>query len=205
MLRGPSLSMAHTPFVIDYAVARVHHSGMETPEQVFRTFLRQKQLKFTNERLAILTAIQKFNRPFEAEELLLTLREADSRTSKATIYRTIKHLLDAGLLKQVHFGVGSGGKQAHYDFVSSADAHDHLLDLDTGKIIPFSSELVIKLREQIAKKMGFHAMSHRFQIIKAEESGGAGGFVRGRAEGKAEAKTERPVERRAAVFLLDGS
>lgn len=163
------------PIPIDSSAARVHHLGMETPEQVFRNFLRQRHLKFTNERLAILTAIQKFNRPFEAEELLLTLREADSRTSKATIYRTIKHLLDAGLLKQVHFGVGGSGKQAHYDFVSPADAHDHLLDLDTGKIIPFSSELVIKLREQIAKKMGFQAISHRFQIIARKNSeGGAG-------------------------------
>ncbi len=173
--QGPFPEHGTLPIAIDYTVAWLHHSGMESPEQVFRTFLRQRHLKYTNERLAILTAIQQFNRPFEAEELLLTLREAGSRTSKATIYRTIKHLLDAGLLKQVHFGVGSGGKQAHYDFVSAADAHDHLLDLDTGKIIPFSSELVVKLREQIAKKMGFQAMSHRFQIIARKNPEGPGG------------------------------
>jgi Fur family ferric uptake transcriptional regulator len=147
---------------IDVIDPSVDHSAMETPEQVFRNFLRQRSLKYTTERLAILNAVQKFGRPFEAEELLLTLREGDYRTSKATIYRTLKHLLDAGLLKQVHFG---GGKQAHYDFVNPADAHDHLLDLDTGKIIPFSSDLVVKLREHIAKKMGFTSVSHRFQII----------------------------------------
>ena len=140
---------------------------MENPEQVFRAFLRQHGLKFTTERLAILSAVQKFGRPFEAEELLLTLREGAYRTSKATVYRTIKHLLDAGLLKQVHFG---GGKQAHYDFANPANAHDHLLDLDTGKIIPFSSDLVIKLRGQIAKEMGFTAVSHRFQIIARKNS-----------------------------------
>jgi Fur family ferric uptake transcriptional regulator len=135
---------------------------METPEHLFRDFLRQRRLKYTTERLAIFKMVQKFGRPFEAEELLLELRENDYRISKATIYRTIKHLLDAGLLKQVHFG---GGKQAHYDFVNPADAHDHLVDLETGKIIPFSSDLVVKLREEIARKMGFMAVSHRFQII----------------------------------------
>jgi len=134
----------------------------QNPEHVFRDFLRQRKLKFTTERLAILKAVQHFKRPFEAEELLLELRDSDTRASKATIYRTLKHLLDVGLLKQVHFG---GSKQAHYDFVNPADAHDHLLDLDTGKIIPFSSDSVIKLREEIAKKMGFTALSHRFQII----------------------------------------
>ncbi|MCL2646841.1 MAG: transcriptional repressor, partial [Phycisphaerales bacterium] len=82
--------------------------------------------------------------------------------SKATVYRTLKHLLDAGLLKQVHFG---SNKQTHYDFIPPAGDHDHLLDLDTGKIIPFSSNNVIKLRNAIAKQMGFSAISHRFQII----------------------------------------
>jgi Fur family transcriptional regulator, ferric uptake regulator len=143
---------------------------MESPEQHFREFLRSRQLKFTVERAAILKTAQAFGRPFEAEELLLELREAEQRISKATVYRTLKHLLDAGLLKQVHFGVGGGGgsKQAHYDYVNAAEAggaHDHLVDLETGKIIPFSSDLVVKLREEIARKMGFVAVSHRFQII----------------------------------------
>ncbi len=140
---------------------------MESPEQVFRDFLHQRKLKFTTERLAVLTAVQHFGRPFEAEELLLTLRESASRTSKATVYRTLKHLLDANLIQQVHFG---GGKQAHYDFINPADAHDHLLDMETGKIIPFSSDLVVKLREHIARKLGFTALSHRFQIIARKNS-----------------------------------
>jgi Fur family ferric uptake transcriptional regulator len=138
------------------------HGLMETPEHVFRDFLRTRKLKYTTERLAILKAVQKFGRPFEAEELLLTLRESEYRISKATIYRTLKHLLDAGLIKQVYFG---GGKQAHYDFVNSADAHDHLVDFDTGKIIPFASEQIAQLSQEIAKKLGFTPVYHRFQIV----------------------------------------
>jgi Fur family ferric uptake transcriptional regulator len=136
-----------------------------TPEQVFKSFLRPRRLKFTVERSAILNAVQKFGRPFEAEELLLELREGPYRISKATVYRTLKHLRDAGLLNQVPPPPFGGGKQAHYDFVNLADAHDHLVDLESGKMIPFSSELVVKLREEIARKMGFVAISHRFQII----------------------------------------
>ncbi len=137
---------------------------MTAADHIFREFLRQRQLKFTTERLAILKAVQSFRRPFEAEELLLSLREAGARISKATIYRTLKHLLDAGLLRQVFFG---SGKQAHYDYTYGelgGAEHDHLLDLETGRIIPFSNEAVIKLRDQIARRMGFSALSHRFQI-----------------------------------------
>jgi Fur family transcriptional regulator, ferric uptake regulator len=136
-----------------------------SPEQQFRDFLRARHLKFTVERSAILQAVQKFGRPFEAEELLLELREEPCRISKATVYRTLKHLRDAGLLNQVPPPPYGGGKQAHYDFVSRTDAHDHLVDLETGKMIPFSSEQVVKLRDEIARKMGFAAVSHRFQII----------------------------------------
>ena len=68
---------------------------MESPEQIFREFLRERGPRHTTERSAILRAVQKFGRPFEAEELLPELREAEYRVSKATIYRTIKHLLDA--------------------------------------------------------------------------------------------------------------
>lgn len=135
---------------------------METPEHVFRDFLRTHKLKYTTERLAILKSVQKFGRPFEAEELLLTLRESEYRISKATIYRTLKHLLDAGLIKQVYFG---GGKQAHYDFVNAADGHDHLVDLDTGRILPFNNEKIAQLSQEIAKSLGFSAVYHRFQIV----------------------------------------
>ena len=147
---------------IPWAIMSVMEPSPVTPEQLLRDFLRQRRLKFTVERSALLQAVQKFGRPFEAEELLLELREGPYRISKATVYRTLKHLVSAGLLKQVHF---EGGKQAHYDYIDPADAHDHLVDLETGKIIPFSSEQVVKLREEIARKMGFVAVGHRFQII----------------------------------------
>ena len=72
-------------------------------------------------------ALRSRRRQYEMRDLLLSLREGDYRISKATIYRTLKHLLDAGLIRQVVFG---SNKQAHYDFVSAANAHDHLLEVE---------------------------------------------------------------------------
>ena len=135
--------------------------AMDAPEVIFRSYLKQRGLKFTMERRVLLQAIQDFGRPFEAEELLLLLREREQRISRATIYRTIRNLLEAGMLKQVHFGTG---KQAHYDFTAGGDVNDYLLDLDTGRILPFSSELVAKICDKIAHEMGFEVVSQRFQI-----------------------------------------
>ena len=151
---------------------------MDAAEQLFRDFLKQRRLKATGERLAILRAAAGLGRPFEAEELLLKLRE-DERPgrkrrgardsggvgggSKATVYRTLKHLVEAGLLKQIHFGAGT---QAHYDYVAAGQAsHDHLLDLDSGKVMPFSNAEIVQLRDRIARELGFTAVGHRFQIM----------------------------------------
>ena len=139
---------------------------MDPAEQHFRDFLRQRKLKLTNERVALLRAVRGFSRPFEAEELLLTLRDTDYRISKATVYRTLKHLIEARLVRRNFFG---GGKQSHYEFIGAGGetdvGFDHLVDMESGQIITFPNELVIKLRQEIAGKLGYHATGHRFQII----------------------------------------
>lgn len=145
---------------------------MASAEHAFRDFLRDRQLKFTTERLAVLRAAEQFGRPFEAEELLLALRESPYRVSKATVYRTLKHLVESALVRQVLFGAG---KQAHYDYVGPAregGGHDHLVDLDTGRVIPFSNAALVKLRNQIAREMGFEAVGHRFQITVRQKGRG---------------------------------
>ena len=135
---------------------------MADPEAIFRSFLHARRLKLTDERAAILRAAPRFNRPFEAEELLIMLRELNERVSKATVYRTLKHLVDAQLLKQVVFGAN---KQSHYEWAADGRGHDHLVDMDSGKIVPFNNTEIIRLRDEIARSMGFSAVSHRFQII----------------------------------------
>ena len=135
---------------------------MDSAQNKFRDFLHQRQLKYTTERQAILQSAQQLARPFEAEELLLLLRQMNCRASRATVYRTLKHLVAAQLLKPVLF---RSGRQCYYDYVGDGVGHDHLVDMESGEILAFLNEEVVKLRNRIAKKMGFTAISHRFQIV----------------------------------------
>ena len=135
---------------------------MESAQEIFQTFLRARRHKFTPERRVILEAVQQFRRPFEAEELLLQLRQSDHRASKATVYRTLKHLVESGLLNQVFFGAG---KQSYYDFAGTGGGHDHLVDIETGLIVPFESAEVLALCGKLAQQLGYSTVSHRFVII----------------------------------------
>ena len=135
---------------------------MQSAQSAFRNFLRSRRLKFTPERQVIVQTVEKFSRPFEAEELLLQLRQFNHRISKATVYRTLKHLVDARLLNPVFFGAG---RQSYYDFRGGGRDHDHLVDVETGMILPFENAQIDALCDQIAARLGYHAISHRFQII----------------------------------------
>jgi Fur family ferric uptake transcriptional regulator len=70
---------------------------------VFRRYLHGESLKFTPERAMILDAALRKSGLFEAELLVADLKQLGHRVSRATVYRTLNHLHDAGILKQVFF------------------------------------------------------------------------------------------------------
>src|SRR5271167_2371555 len=70
---------------------------------IFRRYLHAQQLKFTPERAMILDAALRQKGLFEAERLVTDLKGLGHRVSRATAYRTLTHLQDAGILKQVFF------------------------------------------------------------------------------------------------------
>jgi Fur family ferric uptake transcriptional regulator len=70
------------------------------PCSVFRRHLKRVGLKYTTERADILDAVTGSDRPFEVEWLLKSLGDRNHRVSKATVYRTLKLLVDAGILAE---------------------------------------------------------------------------------------------------------
>ncbi len=139
----------------------VSDSVIETAENVFREYLRDRGLKYTEERQAILRAVMKNDEHFEAEQLLLDMRQAGHRVGKATIYRSLKILVACGIVKEVHFS----NKQVHYEHTYGQDPHDHMVCRRCGRIIEFDAAEVTRLRTLIAAQHQFHALSHRFAIM----------------------------------------
>jgi len=140
---------------------QVSEEVVRTAEAVFREFLRQRRLKYTPERAEMVRAVMRHNEHFEAEQLLRVLRQAGVRVGKATVYRTLKLLVLAGIVKEVQFSA----KQTHYEHTYGQGPHDHMVCRRCRRIIEFDAADVLKLRGQIASKRGFHAVAHRFQII----------------------------------------
>jgi Fur family ferric uptake transcriptional regulator len=128
---------------------------------VFRRYLHGEKLKFTPERAMILDAALRKTGLFEAEQLVADLKQLGHRVSRATVYRTLNHLHDAGVLKQVFFD----NKQSYYEVIAGRQAYDYLICVETGRVIEFSSEKLKKLRDEICQQHGFDPLSHQFHIF----------------------------------------
>jgi Fur family ferric uptake transcriptional regulator len=127
---------------------------------IFRRFLKRRGLKFTSERAMILDAVLSKEGLFEVEQLLFEMRSADLRVSKATIYRTIKHLVEAGIVREVLLD----SKQAHYQMVYGRKQTDHLVNVETDQVIEFHAPELLALRERLAREHGLEAIGHRFLV-----------------------------------------
>lgn len=144
-------------------------SSMAPLCSVFRRHLRSQDLKYTPERAATLDAIIDCDGVFEVEELRLQMQDQGHRISKATIYRTINLLVEAGIITEALFD----SNQAHYRIVYGREPRDLMLCMKTGKVVEFGNEELVALRERICKKFGWKAVGHRFQIyaISPEDRG----------------------------------
>jgi len=138
----------------------VSDKDIQAEEQRFREYLGSKGLKFTPERQTIFRRAFATHKHFEAEDLLLSLRQDHQRVSKATIYRTLSLLVQSGHLREVIFGE----KHSHYEHVHANEHHDHLICSSCSKIIEFTDEAIERLQDEVCKRYKFKAESHRMQI-----------------------------------------
>jgi len=127
---------------------------------IFRRFLKRQGLKFTTERALILNCVLSQEGVFEADELLAEMKEAEHRVSKATIYRTLKHLLESKIIKEVLID----STRAHYQLAFGRKATGHLVCMETNQIIEFPTEELNALMERTCKEHGYEGLSHRFVI-----------------------------------------
>lgn len=133
---------------------------MLSKEDIFKKYLDSKKLKFTVERQAILDRVFANYKHFEADELLVDLRQNKLKISKATIYRTLSLLVKCGLLREVIFGE----RHTHYEQVYGHEHHDHMVCNDCGMIIEFVEHRIERLQDEVCKKNNFEPESHRLQI-----------------------------------------
>lgn len=127
----------------------------------FIGFLRRKGLKITKERLDVLREIHAMDGHFEAEDLVVRLRQQGRAVSKATVYRTLPLLLESGLVRQSYL---TGEKQTYYEHTLRPKHHEHLICTRCGKVIEFTSAALENALATVYEEHQFLAEKRRVEI-----------------------------------------
>jgi Fur family transcriptional regulator, ferric uptake regulator len=123
---------------------------METQE------LRRAGLKVTHPRMRILEILEASDgKHMTAEDIYRRLLDHDDEIGLATVYRVLTQFEAAGLIAKHNFE----GGQAVYE-INRGKHHDHMVDVDTGKVVEFVSEDIERLQREIAEKHGYVIEDH---------------------------------------------
>ena len=119
----------------------------------------EKGLRMTEQRRVIARVLSDAVDHPDAEELYRRASTIDPHISIATVYRTVKLFEDAGILERHDFRDG----RSRYEEIPESH-HDHLIDVQTGKVVEFRNEEIEKLQRRVAEELGFELVDHRLEL-----------------------------------------
>ena len=118
--------------------------------------LRKAGLKVTSPRLKVLEILETSpERHLSAETIYRALLEAGEELGLATVYRVLTQFEHAGLVARHNFEGGTAVFE-----LTDRTHHDHMVCLDTGKVIEFCDERIEEIQKEIASKHGYVIEEH---------------------------------------------
>ena len=116
-------------------------------------------LRMTDQRRIIAKTLQNSSDHPDVEQLYSRAVIKDPGISIATVYRTVKLFEESGILDKLEFGDG----RARYEN-ADREHHDHLIDINSGKVIEFVDNEIEKLQELIALRLGYELRGHKLEL-----------------------------------------
>jgi Fur family ferric uptake transcriptional regulator len=119
-----------------------------------------KGLKMTEQRRIIARVLSDSADHPDVDAVYRRASELDPKISIATVYRTVRLFQEANILARHDFGDG----RSRYEEMPS-DHHDHLIDLQSGRVIEFRNEEIEKLQRDVAARLGYKLVDHRLELF----------------------------------------
>ncbi|MFT7581379.1 MAG: Fur family ferric uptake transcriptional regulator [Myxococcota bacterium] len=136
--------------------------SVQTPkkwEERLDAYLQANGLRATRQRRLIAEMFFEHEGHPNIDELYETIRNQDASIGQATVYRTLKLLVESGLAHESRFGDGTTRYEG-----AGGDHHDHLICLDCSKIVEFRNDTIEQLQDDIALEHGFKVADHKMVI-----------------------------------------
>ena len=133
----------------------------QSPEDKFREYLasRPRVQRYTGQQRDMVRYIFSRHRHFDAEQLIDDMKKAGFRVSRATVYRTLNKLVDAGLLRRLELG-----PRMFYEHDYGYPPHEHLVCQQCGQVIEFQDENINSIIHDVCRQHNFQTNGHTFIV-----------------------------------------
>ena len=119
----------------------------------------EKGMRMTEQRRTIARVLSQSSDHPDVEELYRRASSVDPNISIATVYRTVRLFEEAGILERHDFRDG----RARYE-QAQEEHHDHLIDVQSGKVLEFRNEEIEEMQRRVAEELGFKLIDHRMEL-----------------------------------------
>ena len=127
---------------------------------IFIDFLKEHNLRWTPQRKSILKVFLQLEGHVPIDDLHKKIRSEDPTIGIATLYRTMKLLIDAGLAEMHTFN-----ERTTYERLYQVKHHDHLICTSCGKTIEFEHALIEKYQFEVCEEYGFTLKNHKMELL----------------------------------------
>jgi Fur family transcriptional regulator, ferric uptake regulator len=131
--------------------------------KLFTGYLGEHSLKMTRERRMILDEIFALDGHFGADDLYLKLVKRKIAVYRATVYRTLEHLVGSGLVQKVYLSDHTQRK-ALYERAHGRRHHEHMHCVSCGRIIEFTDDPLEARQAEVCRRLGFKPLRHSLRI-----------------------------------------
>ena len=126
----------------------------------FDSWWREHNLRVTDGRRVIAEVVLAARDFPDVNELHRRVGAVSPHISLATLYRTLRLLTKFGIIERHKFQ----GSQARYGPARS-EHQDHLIDINTGRVIEFRSDEIERLQVEMAARLGYRLTGYRLELF----------------------------------------
>ena len=137
-----------------------HTDIIDKELQRYENCLHRVGLKLTSGRRIVFNAVMDSHGHFAPEELIRKCRNNKHNVSRATIYRSLQDLLEAGIIRSTAFG----DKHQHFEHIYDEKPHHHAKCVRCGCFIEFSDLGEDKMYRPVLEKQGFKILGHEMHF-----------------------------------------
>ncbi len=127
---------------------------------IFRSHIKEKGLRNTRQREAILDAFLSADKHITVEELFNLVKRKNPEIGYATVDRNLKLMCGCGLADEIKIG----RQKTRYEQKIGQEHHDHLICIKCGQFTEVRDDKIEKLQEKLAEANDFTPMRHKLEI-----------------------------------------